>query len=96
MRITKEDMSDAVACYMRAAESLGMVKAGHTLHCVEGSKALGNGFKLVWVDNESGGNTHAPGTDYNGFIGWTKREALEKIYTITRSFEEVHLHLMGN
>lgn len=88
-RITKRSMDAAFERYSRAVDSLGMNKSDHRLAYMEGSKVNGVSHKLVWIHVQHGGYSGAPGTDVNGFIGMTKREAYETMSTIARALEDV-------
>lgn len=89
MRITKEDAESAFIAYSRALEGLNISKAGHHLEYRPGSKVNGISFKLVWVDGANGGHCGAFGTDGGGYIGWTRKEAVEMMWTIARTLHDV-------
>lgn len=90
MRINKIQLGQAVNRYATALMSLEIKPpVGTHLEFLEGSKANGVSFKLVYVDNKHGGTTHAPGADFGGHVGMTRREAWETINNMARTLEDV-------
>lgn len=88
-RITTADINAALGRYVRAAEALGIQPPnGHHIEYHKGSKRYGNSFKLVWVDESSGGRKGAPGFASDGFMGWTTREAYAALQNVARAFED--------
>lgn len=59
------------------------------LRLIHGSKHFGNSFKAVFVDPETGGHRSAPGSEFGGFIGWTKREAYDALGYMARVIEDI-------
>lgn len=89
-RVTKEMMNGVLARYVRACESLGIKPPkDHHIAYIEGSKTYGNSYKLVYVHDKSGGHHAAPGTT-GGYLGMTKREALDSLLTICLTMEDVN------
>lgn len=96
-RITNKDLDAAFERYTRALNSLGITKFEHTLQQVDGSKANGVSYKLVWTHNGHGGHTGAIGVESNGgFIGWTKREAFNTMHLLARTLEDVWFFQVDN
>lgn len=54
---------------------------------IMGSKHYGNSFKFVEIV-EGCGHKYAPGT-VQGFVGWTKREAYDTLWTILRTLQDL-------
>jgi hypothetical protein len=92
VRITQNDLDVALEVYVLRLESLGMPHENIAL--IEGSKKSGNSFKLVYIDPETGGHKPAPGAS-QGFLGWTKREAHDRLTTISYTLFDVLFHLEG-
>lgn len=88
-RITMDDLNAQLALYGLLLRELGIDSEGIAL--IEGSKKYGNSFKLVRIV-EGGGHSDVPGA-YNGFLGWTKREAYMTMSAITRTLGDVSYHL---
>lgn len=88
-RITAEDMKMSFERYRRALESLDITKPDHRLEYQTGSRANGVSYKVVWTHVTSGGHSNAPGTDFGGYLGFTRREAFETLNTISRTIEDV-------
>lgn len=88
-RISKAELEAQFNRYARAVEALGIKEEGHELTLVSGSAYYGNSFKAVWESEEHGGHKNGPGTYFNGFIGWTKREAYDALGYISRALEDV-------
>lgn len=88
-RITRKDLNDAVAIYVNALESHGMLT--HPVQLQIGSQTNGIAYRAMFIANESGGLTAAPGTS-NGYLGMTAREAYDTLWTITRTLQDVAYH----
>lgn len=58
------------------------------IQLIHGSKMYGNSFKLVRID-ENGGHSSAPGAGWAGHIGWTKREAWNKLTAMTQMMSDL-------
>lgn len=91
-RITQADLDVRFEIYVSILKRLGMPHENTAL--VGGSGLHGNSFKLVSVKVPGGGQSAAPGTS-QGFLGWTKREAYEKLGTINATLADVLHHLEG-
>lgn len=86
-RIGKEDVEMSFRAYETALRAAGIDTEGLAL--LYGSKAFGNSFKVVFIDPVHGGRSGAPGADFSGNIGWTKREAYESLFMMARTLEDV-------
>lgn len=91
-RHTIQDVRVAFAAYSRTLKGAGVDHPGHALTLIEGSKTYGNSYKVVWVKDGSGGHVNAPGTDFGGFIGWTKKEAATTLWMMHRLLVDVQFH----
>lgn len=89
-RITRQDIDAQLEVYIRNLKALGIDH--ENIGFIEGSKKYGNSFKLVHIDPETGGHRSAPCTA-NGFLGWTRREAFERLCTINVTLFDVSYHL---
>lgn len=81
-RITNADLDVMLARYVRALEALELPSGDITL--TRGSKLYGNSYKALQK-----GGTHPVGIA-GGFLGWTKRDAHDKLYTVAVTLEDVH------
>lgn len=89
-RIMQSDLDIQLGTYVRLLKRMGMDVEGIAL--INGSKRLGNSFSLVRVDPETGGHGSAPGA-YHHFMGWTKREAYDRLTTINNTLSDVLQHM---
>ncbi len=85
-KITAEDLQNALNAYVEELNRSGMLK--YPLQLQRGSKTNGNAFRVMFISGEHGGLTPAPGTS-DGFIGWTKHEAHDTLWTIIRTLQDV-------
>lgn len=81
-RITNAHLNAMLARYARALKALGLPSEG--IELTQGSKLYGNSYKALQ------GGTYPVGISF-GFLGWTKRDAYEKLYTIAVTLEDVHM-----
>lgn len=89
-RITSADMQSVIRQYQHAIEMVtGELPE---LSYQEGSKTYGNSFRLHHIGRDKDGQETGPtscwGT-YDGFLGWTKREAYETLSTIASTIYDV-------
>lgn len=82
MSVTRQELTYAFERYAKALEESGVSTKGLIL--TEGSKAYGVSFKAVYVDPETGGHYPAPGTEFGGYLGMTKSEAVKALDFMTR------------
>lgn len=87
MRVSKEMLQMRFKHYAHVIEGAGLSTEGLSL--IHGSKHFGNSFKVVFVDPETGGHSSAPGSEFGGFIGWTKREAYDALSYMARVIEDI-------
>jgi len=87
-RITNADIAGVVARYARIAKTLGFNVEG--LEFQPGGPNTNVSYRL-WIE----GNYAAPGTS-NGYLGETKREAYNTIYTLCLAFEDVYWKTSGD
>lgn len=80
-RVSKKDVDNAFQAYVEECARHGFATEDLRLH--HGSKTNGNSYKVL---NRA---LRAPGVDTMGFIGWTRREARETLYTITRVMADI-------
>lgn len=87
-RITMKDLHQVLAVLKGALEVEGI---NTPLRLDEGSKVNGRAFRLYFEDG-----TSCVGTS-NGFLGWTKKEAYETMWTILRTIQDMwYLHDLLN
>jgi len=89
-RILQSDLDIQLETYVRLLKLMGMPSEGIAL--IGGSKLYGNSFQLVRINPENGGHSNAPGA-YGGFMGWTKREAHDRLVTINNTLSDVLRHM---
>lgn len=85
-RITRVDLDAAVVAYRNALESVGALR--FPLQLQIGSKTSGIAYRVMFIANDSGGLSAAPGTS-NGYLGMTAREAYDTLWTMTRTLTDV-------
>lgn len=81
MRVTKSDVDQAYETYISLLESVDVDVSKYELH--HGSKHYGNSFK-VYNDGLGG-----VGTDSMGYLGMTRREAYDTLWTIIRTIRDL-------
>jgi hypothetical protein len=59
---------------------------------INGNKRLGNSFNLVRINPKNGAHEVPPGVP-GGILGWTKREAYDRLWTINSTLSDVLYHL---
>jgi hypothetical protein len=93
-RTTMADINAALSWYVKAAELLDIQPPyGHRIEYREGSKRNGVPFTLVWVNESTGEYRGVPGTDFNGVLGTTRREAYIALQRIARAFQDAVYYL---
>lgn len=93
-RIGKPELDAAVERYGRALDSHGLAHPeGWTLALLPGSKAYGQQFKLVWIAENHTRQERAIGTDFGGDIGWSRREAYQRITMNAIALEDLRFQL---
>lgn len=91
-RITKVMLEGAFKDYVHELNTAGVDTKG--LKLAHGSKANGNPFRAISMDSASGDYTSAPGAEFGGFIGWTKREAYDTLRYMSRVLGDVRYSKM--
>jgi hypothetical protein len=88
-RVSAEDLVGALESLIRAAGSVGIVPpADHSWTFQKGSKSSGRAFRVMFVDNTSGGLAHCP-LFSQGFVGMTPAEAYRTITTVAYALDGV-------
>jgi hypothetical protein len=82
MRISLATVHAVFADYVNTARALGFDMTGAYMQ--EGEAAAGRAWR-IFVDS----GTAAPGTGDRGYIGMSKREACETMWTILRAWHAV-------
>ncbi len=80
-RVLKVDVEHAFGAYVAELKRHDINTEGIELH--HGSKHYGNSFKVLQ------GGSRPVGVQFGGFIGWTRREAYETLWYITRTMFDV-------
>jgi len=80
-RITNEHLDVMLARYVRALKALELPSEG--IELTRGSKLYGNSHKALQGGAQPVGISQ-------GFLGWTKRDAYDKLHTVAVTLEGVH------
>lgn len=83
-RVTRAMLESVFNDYVFQLDRSGVDVTGIQLH--HGSKTYGNSFKATM------GGHGAPGTQFGGFIGWTKREAYDALHYMARALGDVRYY----
>jgi len=85
-RITRYHVEGAIRSYRRAGETLGILHPKDDIQLQTGSPQNGRAWRLYIVLGPGTGVTGAPGTNIDGYIGWSAREAYDTVRTIASAW----------
>ena len=83
-RVTREELKGSFERYVRALNSLGIHQK---VEMQEGSKTYGNAYRVRHVNGWA-----TPLGTSNGYLGMTRREAVDTLHTLARTIEDVLYH----
>lgn len=85
-RITRHHVEGAIRAYRRAGEALGVLHPEDVIELQAGSPQNGRAWRLYIVLTPGTGVTGAPGTNLDGYIGWSAQEAYDTVRTIASAW----------
>lgn len=86
-RVTKAELDGAFERYTRAASRLEWTDAPGRYELRVGSKVYGVAYRVWWVLDGTRQLVNPPGA-VDGYLGTTKREAMDALHTMARCFED--------
>lgn len=88
MSILISDVREAFMAVGDNAMKNGYVPEGFTLGLQEHDQINGRGFRIMLINNESGGWSFPAKAKADGYLGWTKREAYKALTDLKYAYSE--------
>lgn len=86
-RVTQKELDVAFEQYIKTLRDLNMPLKGKPA-LFAGSKVNGRAYRLFLLDDK-GSQMPCPGTGHNGYLGMTKGEAYDTLWTMVRVAQDI-------